>query len=92
MSTAAASGTAAVQSGRKPRSKPSPSAPSSSLPEPLLADVPLAEEAPLKKVYLARKPLVIQGTTYKPGDEVPTEEILRVEGWVRAGYLNEVWR
>lgn len=99
MSTAAASGTAAVQSGRKPRSKPSPSAPSSSLPEPLLADVPLAQEPPLQeepplvKAYLARKPLVIQGTTYKPGDEIPfAHEILRIEGWVRAGYLTEVWR
>jgi hypothetical protein len=33
----------------------------------------------------------VNGTTRMPGDPVPeAEEWLRVESWVRAGFLNEV--
>lgn len=89
MSTAAASTTAADQTA-SPRRKPKAS--SSSPLEPILADLPLAAASePKQKRYVARKKMVIQGKTYKPGDEIPfAHEILRIEGWIRAGYLNEV--
>lgn len=87
MSTDVASGTASAQStpGASKRSKFQ-----SSLPTPILSDVPAAS-GPQPKRYTARKKMVVQGKTYKPGDEIPfANEILRIEGWVRVGYLNEV--
>ena len=43
------------------------------------------------KEYTARKKMKVDGQQLKPGDVVPgAGEWLRVESWVRAGFLNEV--
>jgi hypothetical protein len=35
----------------------------------------------------------VSGRQLQPGDDVPeAQDWLRVESWVRAGFLNEEWR